>query len=151
MFSYASDAKVSTYLPWQPHRSMADTTAFLKTRERAWSAEESFAYAICLHDDGRVVGMIETEIRDRVASLGYVLARPVWGLGIATEAATCLVGAVRGMRDVGRIWAVCDTENSASARVLEKSGLIFEGVLHKWIIHNVSVEPRDVRAYAWWR
>lgn len=50
---------------------------------------------------------------------------------------------------VSRVWAVCDVENRASARVLEKIGMRFEGILARWSIHpNLSDEPRDCRGYA---
>ena len=48
-----------------------------------------------------------------------------------------------------RIGAVCDVENRASARVMEKAGLEREGILRRWIIHpNVGFEPRDCFSYA---
>jgi ribosomal-protein-alanine N-acetyltransferase len=47
------------------------------------------------------------------------------------------------------VWAVCDVENVASARVLEKAGLLWEGTLRRYILHpNVSPEPRDAHLYA---
>jgi RimJ/RimL family protein N-acetyltransferase len=50
---------------------------------------------------------------------------------------------------VFRIGAVCDTENIGSARVMEKAGLIREGLLRRWLIHpNISDEPRDCLSYA---
>jgi RimJ/RimL family protein N-acetyltransferase len=48
-----------------------------------------------------------------------------------------------------RVWGVCDVENVGSARVMEKAGLSFEGVLRRHTIHpNVGTEPRDMRCYA---
>lgn len=48
-----------------------------------------------------------------------------------------------------RIWGVCDIDNQASARVLEKVGMQKEGVLRRWISHpNVSSEPRDCLCYS---
>jgi RimJ/RimL family protein N-acetyltransferase len=50
---------------------------------------------------------------------------------------------------IWRIGAICDVENRASARVVEKAGLQREGILRRWIIHpNVSAEPRDCFSYA---
>lgn len=50
---------------------------------------------------------------------------------------------------VFRVWAVCDCENGASARVLEKAGFLREGILRKWSIHpNISEIPRDCFCYA---
>ena len=51
--------------------------------------------------------------------------------------------------DIWRIGAVCDVENRASARVMEKAGLEREGILRRWIIHpNVGSEPLDCFSYA---
>ena len=50
---------------------------------------------------------------------------------------------------VRRVWAVCDIDNRASARVLEKIGFEQEGVLRRWITHpNVGPEPRDALCYS---
>lgn len=53
---------------------------------------------------------------------GYILAKPCWGQGLATEAASCLVS--YGVSLVGRehVVAVAHEGNSASHRVLEKVG-----------------------------
>jgi [ribosomal protein S5]-alanine N-acetyltransferase len=48
-----------------------------------------------------------------------------------------------------RIGSVCDVDNIGSARVMEKSGLVREGLLRRWLIHpNISPEPRDCFLYA---
>jgi RimJ/RimL family protein N-acetyltransferase len=40
-------------------------------------------------------------------------------------------------------------ENVASARVLEKVGMVREGVLRRYIVHpNIGPEPRDSIVYA---
>jgi ribosomal-protein-alanine N-acetyltransferase len=44
---------------------------------------------------------------------------------------------------------VCDAENVASSRVLEKAGMTREGLLRRYAMHpNVSDEPRDSLCYA---
>jgi RimJ/RimL family protein N-acetyltransferase len=78
-----------------------------------------------------------------------VLARRLWGQGIVAEAARVVVDTAFRDPDVYRVWAVCDVENRASARVMEKVGMTHEGVLRKWILHpNISPYPRDVLCYA---
>lgn len=75
---------------------------------------------------------------------GYVLARPYWGHGLMTEALAEVAGWAMRQEAIWRIGAVCDIENRASARVMEKAGLRREGLLRRWIIHpNISAEPRD--------
>jgi hypothetical protein len=80
---------------------------------------------------------------------GYVLARPWWGQGLMTEALTEIVHWALRQPSVFRIGAVCDVENTGSARVMAKAGLIQEGRLRRWLVHpNVSDEPRDCFSYA---
>jgi ribosomal-protein-alanine N-acetyltransferase len=51
--------------------------------------------------------------------------------------------------EIYRVWAVCDTENLASARVMEKAGMQREGRLRREIIHpNITEVPRDVYIYS---
>ena len=66
-----------------------------------------------------------------------------------TEALQPLVNWVINQPEIYRVWAVCDCENLASARVLEKIGMTREGVLRRWLIHpNLSDVPRDCLCYA---
>ena len=64
----------------------------------------------------------------RRAELGYWLAQGQWGRGLAAEAASALVD--WGFRELGlaRIYAQYLADNRASGRVLEKLGMLREGV-----------------------
>ena len=65
------------------------------------------------------------------------------------EAAKTVVDWASNLEFIYRIWAVCDLENKASARVLEKVGMQREGILRRYIVHpNVSAEPRDCSVYS---
>ncbi len=65
-----------------------------------------------------------------------------------TEAATALAEWCLGQHEIFRVWAVCDTENTGSARVLEKSHFQREGLLRRWAVHpNKSPQPQDVYVY----
>jgi [ribosomal protein S5]-alanine N-acetyltransferase len=53
-----------------------------------------------------------------------------------------------GMLEV-RLWRAHWVDNVGSQRVLEKSGMVREGRLARYIVHpNVDAEPRDVFVYA---
>jgi [ribosomal protein S5]-alanine N-acetyltransferase len=78
-----------------------------------------------------------------------VLARDHWGQGIMPEALQAVVDLFWSDPAVFRIWAICDVENPASARVLEKIGMVREGTLRRFVMHpNISPEPRDAYCYA---
>jgi ribosomal-protein-alanine N-acetyltransferase len=68
---------------------------------------------------------------------------------LMTEALTPIVEWALAQPRIFRVWATCDIENRRSARVLEKVGMQFEGVLRRYVVHpNVSDEPRDALLYA---
>jgi RimJ/RimL family protein N-acetyltransferase len=65
-----------------------------------------------------------------------------------TESITALIAWALKQKEVFRIWAVCDVDNKASARVMEKAGMQREGILNVVGPPNISPEPRDSYCYA---
>jgi ribosomal-protein-alanine N-acetyltransferase len=146
---YAQDPEVLKYLMWRLHDNIQTTRAFVKRCLKVWQAGAVFPWVITLKDDGRLAGMLELCIDGHRADLGYVLARSYWGRGYATEAVKAVTAWALAQPAIYRVWAVCDVENIASARVLEKAGMQREGILRRYILHtSVSAEPRDVYCYA---
>jgi ribosomal-protein-alanine N-acetyltransferase len=147
--AYAQDSEVTKYLIWQPHREIKETTDFLVGCLARWESGEELTWGITQKDNDRVIGMVACRIRGHAVDIGYVLARQYWSRGYMTEAVRAVVEWAARLEPIFRIWAVCDTGNSASARVLEKVGMAREGVLRRWILHpNVSAEPRDCFVYS---
>ena len=161
---YASDPEVTRLLSWRPHKDVEATRTFLGSLLKALEAGSMYAWIIEGRTDRRLMGLmsmaIETAREDDFLSteeerryykvrFGYHLSRSEWGKGFATEAAQAIVQWAMAQPEVYRVWTICDVENHASARVLEKAGLIREGTLKRWGIHpNVSAEPRDFYCYA---
>ena len=146
---YGQDATVSRYMSWVPHRSLDDTIGFL-TRLMSDNAEgRSYSFLIRCRTSGELLGSVGGAIDRHRMQFGYCLARPAWGQGYATEAATSFVNAALRLPGLWRVQAFCDTENTASARVLEKSGLKHEGTLRRYMtLPNMGSEPRDMHCYA---
>lgn len=63
----------------------------------------------------------------RSAEIGYTLAQEHWGKGYALEAASDLVAYLFGTVGVTRVFGMLHPENTASAMVLERVGMLFEG------------------------
>lgn len=146
---YAHDEEVVRYLIWRPHRSRSETQAYVE-RCIATPSEVERTYVIVGRDDNVVRGAFA--LRQRAAhrlDCGYVLARQWWRQGLMTEVLTEVTVLALRQPSVFRIGAVCDVENIGSARVLEKSGFVREGLLRRWLLHpNISDEPRDCYSYA---
>jgi ribosomal-protein-alanine N-acetyltransferase len=79
--------------------------------------------------DGTFVGRagVSTDPENGGVELGYSFARAFWGLGLASEAARCVVEWMWRNTDEPRIGAFAVLENAASRRVLEKLGMVFQG------------------------
>jgi ribosomal-protein-alanine N-acetyltransferase len=146
--SYAQDEEVVRYLIWRPHRSRSETRAYVE-RCIATPSEAERTYMIVGDDNGvRGAFALRQRAKHRL-DCGYVLARRWWRQGLMTEALSAVTFWALRQPSVFRIGAVCDVENIGSARVLEKSGFVREGLLRRWLLHpNISDEPRDCFSYA---
>jgi [ribosomal protein S5]-alanine N-acetyltransferase len=153
MYDYGRDPEVTRYMDWRTHASLADARAFLKGAARRWESGEEYSWAITVKRDDRRIGSVGCRVRGHAVDLGYVLSRNYWGRGYATEAARAVLEWARARKGVYRVWATCDVENTASARVLEKLGMSREGVLRRWAIRpNLPSQlPRDAFVYSWVR
>jgi RimJ/RimL family protein N-acetyltransferase len=147
--AYAQDPEVARYMIWRPHRDIDETIAFLDRCQRAWQDGTAFPWTLWAKDDGRLAGMIEARLHGTSVDIGYVLRRSLWRRGLMTEAVRFVVAWALARPDVYRVWATCDVDNVASARLLESIGMTREGVLRRWLVHpNISDEPRDALCYA---
>ena len=96
----------------------------------------SFAIASAEELIGGVGIVPQVDVYRRSGELGYWLAEPFWGQGIATAAAKAMVDYAFARLQLVRVYAGVFANNPASARVLEKAGLQFEGRLRQAIFKN---------------
>lgn len=87
-------------------------------------------WAISLVTDPTVLGAIDlrVDVVNAVGELGYSLAQPAWNHGYMTEAANAVVGEAFARWSVAKIAASADIDNVGSWRVLEKLGMVREGL-----------------------
>jgi [ribosomal protein S5]-alanine N-acetyltransferase len=146
---YARDPEVVRYLTWSAHESIERTHTFLRRCDARRRSGEAFSWALTLKGEDHPIGMLELRPTGYKADVGFVLARSYWNRGYMTEALRAVVARALAQPELYRVWAICDVENSASARVLEKAGFRREGTLRRWMVNpNVSAEPRDCLCYA---
>ena len=142
LYALASDPKVGAAAGWPPHRSEAESLEVIRT---VFAAPET--YAVVLRADGHPVGCVglldaahsHFPIGASDAEVGYWLGVPWWGQGLMTEALGALVR--RAFLTLGRdtLWGGRFRENTASRRVLEKSGFTLEGILRANAIKDGQV------------
>ncbi|HVO94767.1 MAG TPA: GNAT family N-acetyltransferase [Terriglobales bacterium] len=146
---YAQDPEVVKYVSWSAHKNLKETREYMQMCLLAWDVGKAFHWAIERRDEKQVIGMMIARVSSEKWELGFVLARAHWGRGYMTEAVKGIIAWALKQRDIYRVWAVCDIDNKASARVMEKAGMQCEGTLRRWSVHpNISPEPRDSYCYA---
>ena len=133
----AGDRKVARYLIAVPTPYPVSLAArWIAGRVAWWPQGRGLTLAIVRRDEpDELLGSVSLRrfSRDRRAELGYWLGADAWGQGFATEAASALVDF--GFREMGlaRIYAQVLAGNAASCRVLEKLGMLSEGIRRRHI------------------
>jgi len=147
--AYAQDTEITRHMTWRPHKNVEETYRVVELMLKLWDEGKDYSYVITLKNSDSAIGMIAMHPEGFKVAIGYVLARGYWNKGYITEAALTVTNWLLKQPDIYRVFATCDIENIASARVMEKVGMQREGILRRYIIHpNVSVEPRDSYIYA---
>lgn len=147
---YASNPEVVCYLPFGPNTE-EDTKNYLQTEMKAHRKRhrQHFALAVTSRADKQVMGACRITVTNpdkNEASIGFCLAKEFWGQGYATEAVRKLLEFGFQKLNLHRIFAVCDSHNHLSMRVLIKTGMRQEGYLreYEWI----KGEWRDMILFA---
>lgn len=131
--AYASDPEVTRFMFFPP-RSRDETHDYLERMRLTQHQVPRLVWelAVVRADDGRLIGGCDLTLEQpREADLGFIFARDAWGHGYASEMARALVPAAFEALGVDRVFATCDVDNHASARVLERAGLRREARLDR--------------------
>jgi RimJ/RimL family protein N-acetyltransferase len=137
---FSSDPEVCRFMQWGPNTA-EQTRTFLNGAiiNQTVQPKVLYDFVIVVAKTSEVIGSFTlrlTKPDSKLGEIGYVLARSAWGKGYASEAADLVM--TFGFEQLGlhKISATCEPLNFASAKVLQKAGLRFEGYLHKHFLIN---------------
>jgi ribosomal-protein-alanine N-acetyltransferase len=150
VYAYASDPQVSKYVTFETAKSIEDSRVFLETSLKNYSeGKDPLNFAVILKSENKLIGSVgylHWSNVDKRIEIGYALSRPYWNQGYVTEAAKLLIDYCFTNTDIIRIEARCRAEHNASARVMEKAGMKYEGLLHKQSF--IKGEYWDMKIYS---
>jgi ribosomal-protein-alanine N-acetyltransferase len=145
IFAYAADPEVAQYTLWRAHTSLEESRQFI-----AWLTKVSMACWALVHPDtGHVIGtsfLHSYHAQHQRAEIAFNLAKALWGQGYATEAARAVIRVGFLHYGLNRIEGTCMLGNVASARVMEKVGMRFEGMLRQYVWAKEAFH--DMKLYA---
>jgi [ribosomal protein S5]-alanine N-acetyltransferase len=130
-FPFTSDPELTTLITWAAHPDIEQTRVWLRGRAMQLAAGTDIVWTI--EHEGAPVGCIglhritwsKAAVRLDRAELGYWIARPFWGKGLMSEAATLATRWAFETLGLHKVRVMCFEENLSSRRVIEKVGYRF--------------------------
>jgi RimJ/RimL family protein N-acetyltransferase len=122
-----ADAEVMEHFP--APLTTPESAALAQRIERCFEERGYGLWAVQLRASGALAGFVglapvEDELPFAPAvELGWRLARPCWGRGIATEAATAAIAFASDVLDLPDLVSYTATRNARSRRVMERLGM----------------------------
>lgn len=129
---YGRLTEVTQYQSWGPNE-LRDTKEFIKMvlDQQKQLPRRDYEFAVIEKSSNQLIGGCGIRKKSEVfndADFGYTFHPSRWGQGLGTETTRGLIRFGFERLQLNRIWAIVDTRNLASIRVLEKSGLKREGL-----------------------
>jgi ribosomal-protein-alanine N-acetyltransferase len=131
MYAYGSDPEVTRYVTWHAHQSIEETQQFISFLLGKYEEGAVSQWGIEHKESGRLIG-----------TMGFIN----WNRGYTSEAMKAIIDFGWNQMKLVRIEARCMPDNINSARVMEKVGMQYEGLMRK----NLYVKGRfhDAKIYA---
>ena len=116
------------------HQTVVDTASYVRRMAAKFALREGLVVGIWERSSGAYLGGTgyhAPQWQVPRAELGYFLLPPARGRGFATEALKLVIDF--GFRHAGfnRIWGDCDAENTASAAVMRRAGMLLEATMRQ--------------------
>ena len=149
MFAYASDPHTTKYLTWNTHQKIRDSEEYIGYITQRYNWDQAGDWGIESKEAGHVIGSCGFNIVDnhnKCGQIGYVLKREYWGQGIISEAIERVLDFAFQEIRLERVEALVVPENKASERVLQKTGMHYEGLLQRRLL--IRGEYSDAKLYA---
>ena len=121
--------KWTNYAPMNCLADVIDKANMFTPKWLSYERKDRYSWAIALKDPGIVIGrMFGMHPNNHQVELAYELSPDHWRQGLMTEAAGVTIDFF--LREVGlqRVYAYHADQNPASGRVMQKCGMIFEGI-----------------------
>ncbi len=135
------DREVTRTIPLWARYTLEDSRAFVRKARAGLRSGDAYLLAITARASGEIIGSCGLEIRsarDRRGHIGYWVARPYWGQGVASETASRLCHAAFRTLGLHRIETAVVRGNDASRAVLSRLGFRSEG----WARDNFRIDDR---------
>lgn len=140
--NWASDPEVTRYLTWPPHENPEQTAQLCHIWSAAALSPNKYIWALEHRECHEVIGSlsaVDLNEQTGVMELGYCLSRAFQGRGLMTETLRAVLRCLFENTSVRVIRAAHDTQNPASGRVMDKAGMMREGIARGTGLNNQGI------------
>ena len=142
----AGDKEVAetTFVPYPYTLELAAN--WIESHQNLIENGDAYPFAVVLKEENVLIGTMTIRIdkHHNKGELAYWIGKEYWGKGFATEAAKKVIEFGFNQLRLNRIWAQIMSKNKASVKVLEKSGLKYEGTLKQDILRWDEYQDVDI-------
>lgn len=146
--------EVSEYVPWDPHRSVAETRDYLAEVDREWRRGERATYRLSPTggpDAGEFAGITSLTVdrEHRTGELALWLRKPFWGRGYSGERAAALLRLAFDDLDLDLVGVSHQEGNENSKRAIRRYIGAYGGQFAD-VLHDFQPTPdgaRDLHRY----
>lgn len=147
--NWCNSDKVEKYVTWNKHRDPLETKDLYDKWILGYD-DTTYRWIIELKSNNDVIGTIDISkkfLSSSTCELGYCLSDKYWNLGIMTEAIKEVIRFLFEECEAETIWAEYLENNPASGKVMQKSGMKYEGTLRKRVVDKQNIR-NDLHVYS---
>lgn len=148
--NWANDSEIFRFFRRHPHDHLSQTEQIVSEWVNAYTNDDCYNWAIELKEIGEIIGQISlVDLNEKYFSceVAFTVGRSFWKKGISTEALKAVINYMIKEIGINRIEARHNTLNLASGRVIQKSGMKFEGIMRQADV-NKNGEFCDLAVYS---
>ena len=136
--NWCSSYNVSKYVMWKKHENVEETKKLFIAWEKEYEDLTTFRWIVELKETNELIGTIDVASKRYLpfgtCEIGYCYGEKFWGKGYGTEALKAVIKYLFEECDAEVIYADFMKNNPGSGKVMEKSGMTFEGYLRSRVL-----------------
>jgi RimJ/RimL family protein N-acetyltransferase len=134
LFRIYQSEGVLRYFPITVPPPLEKVQRFIHSQEEHWERHGYGNWGVLLDGGQEIIGWAGLQYLPELdeTEVGFLLDRPWWGNGYATEAAQASLNFGFDYIEMDHMIALVHPENLASKRVIEKCGLVYQETLTLW-------------------
>ena len=148
--NWCNSDKVDKYVLWKKHENVDETVSIYEKWIEEYKDDKTFRWIVELKDTQDLIGTIDVSkrlITHGSCEIGYCYSDKYWNNGYATEALKAVIKYLFEECEADLVNAEFMENNPASGKVMEKSGMKFEGRLRSRVIDKNN-KRNDLLSYS---